>query len=48
MNKKEQEEIETGNENSWKKKTYESPACESYRPLDLMSQWQDKSSELVF
>ncbi len=48
MNKNNQEEIETGNENSWQKKTYESPACESYRPLDIMSDWRDQSSELTF
>lgn len=48
MNKKVQEKKETANKNSWEKKTYESPACESYRPLDLMSAWQDNSSELQF
>lgn len=48
MSENYQEEIETGNENSWKKITYESPACESYRPLDIMRDWVDQSSELKF
>ncbi len=28
------------------KKPYEAPNCESYQPLDIMSAWEDKSSEL--
>lgn len=30
------------------KATYQTPACESYEPLEIMSAWQDRSSELVF
>lgn len=30
------------------KNPYVAPKCESHNPLEIMSAWQDKSSELVF
>ena len=32
--------------NDAEKKPYVAPAVETHRPLDIMSSWQDKSSEL--
>ena len=30
------------------KKEYQKPSIESYNPLDIMSKWEDNSSDLEF
>lgn len=44
-NEKKQSDIE---EKTEEKKEYHPPRMESHNPLEIMSAWEDKSSELEF
>ena len=48
MKREEQDKTEIREEVKKETKAYEKPECKSYKPLELVSKYRDKSSELVF
>lgn len=48
MKKEIQEKVGSKDEAQATKKNYETPAFESHKPLEIMSKWDDQSSELEY
>ena len=48
MKKEIQEKVGSKDETQATKENYEAPAFESHKPLEIMSAWEDKSSDLEF